>query len=187
MLFRIVAGAVCLCVWTQWTVAQDPSTAAVEQLLADLNQYKRNNMPDKQRISFELPEAAVNAYLKRQRRPGVESVSVKLLAGNKASVDLSVDFRDLLAAVENDRKPIFNSLKRLQLDVTFTISNSKASFKIDRASVDGKTTDPPAVLEMVQLLASNQPEKFDATRPIPIPFGLKRLQTQDGLLLGDTR
>ena len=45
----------------------------------------------------------------------------------------------------------------------------------------------PAVLveKVIQVVAARQPEKYDTSKPVPLPFGLQRVWTGERLVMGE--
>ena len=41
------------------------------------------------------------------------------------------------------------------------------------------------VEKMIRLVAARQPERYDTTRPLPLPFGLRRVWTSDHTVAGE--
>ena len=38
---------------------------------------------------------------------------------------------------------------------------------------------------MIQIVAARQPEKYDTSKPMPIPFGLRKVWTTEQLIYGN--
>lgn len=38
--------------------------------------------------------------------------------------------------------------------------------------------------KMIRIVAARQPEKYDTSKPMPIPFGLKQIWTSDHVIQG---
>jgi hypothetical protein len=38
---------------------------------------------------------------------------------------------------------------------------------------------------MIQIVAARQPEKYDTSKPLPLPFGLRRIWTEEQLTAGE--
>jgi hypothetical protein len=163
--------------------------APVEDLLSRLAKYHDAGKPQAQRVAFEFPEAVLNAYLasalKQRPRPGIESATLKILPGNRVSVDAVVD----LDALDQRPKGMAEELKGAQpvaAELKFQVSNGAVKLTCDKFVLAGATLPPPVAAELIRILGAMQPEKFDTSRPVPLPFGLNRLSTTDGSISGDT-
>ena len=73
-----------------------PGVSQVQELLASLSRFDQEGRNPDQKLGFQLPEAVVNEYvayaLRKNPRPGVTSVHVKLLSQNSVSATVEVDF-----------------------------------------------------------------------------------------------
>jgi len=167
----------------------------VVSLLASLDRYDRDGRNPAQKIGFELPERAVNDYLayalKVRPRPGLRGVTLKLLANNEVAVTAQVQPDVFLAwsagLLAEDVRPKISDIRELRLNIVFEVDGrGMATFKINRGQAGSQPFDNQIISILLQALASHQPEKLDLSAPIPLPFGLKRLWTQAGLLAGTT-
>jgi hypothetical protein len=167
------------------------STAAAADMPALFDRL-RNAKPDEQ-VSFQLTESEINDYmvesLKKTPRPGVDAVKVKFFPDNYASTFTWVDFD----AVERWKpgtipvvlKPVLNGKKSIWVDVRFQAGNGNATFTIEKAYFNDIRIPALAVEKMLQVLASRQPEHYDTSKPVPLPFGLKRVWTKEKLVGGE--
>jgi hypothetical protein len=176
--------------------AQDaqPGISPVLQTLGDLWEYERAGRPPNQRLSFEFPEAYINLYLstslKLKPRPGLSSLSVELLPGNRIVATAKVDIRRLMAG---DGEMIPSNLRSqlmlagsLKAEFDFRIESGLLTFAVKPIPSEGLDV-PNLVLErIIRSLASIQPEKLDISRPITLPWGIKDLYTRAKLLGGGT-
>ena len=174
-----------------------PGTAAVDivrDLLRSLWTYEGDGRPNASRqIGFQLPESAVNLYLAsslaRSPRPMIESLQVQLLPGNRCIVEAKIDFD----ALDRNEPAIFSEAERKHLSgsklvrAEFRFSVSAGALTFEPKPLKSEVTPSKHQLQnMIGLIAAKQPEKIDAARKIPVPFGLRKLWTSNGVLHGET-
>lgn len=169
--------------------AQEQLSAPVEELLSTLSKYNGEGKPAAQRVAFELPDAVLNAYLasalKQRPRPGIDSASVKLLPGNRISVEGKLD----IDALTERPKGLAEDLKGTQpiiLEMKFQVSNGALRLSCEKFLLAGKPLPAAVAAEVVRIVGAMQPENFDTSRPVPLPFGLSKLSTANGTVSGDT-
>jgi hypothetical protein len=166
----------------------------VLQTLCDLWEYEHAGRPPGQRISFEFPEAYINLYLstslKLKPRPGLSSLSVELLPGNRIVATAEVDIRRLMA---EDPAMIPSNLRSqlmrgssLKAEFSFRVESGHLTFAVKSVASNGLVVPNPVLERIIRSLASIQPERLDASRPITLPWGLKELYTRAKLLGGGT-
>jgi hypothetical protein len=144
-------------------------------------------------VSFQISSTEINDYMKwslhATPRPGLNSVIVKIFPHNYISTFSIVDFD----AVEKWRpgtiptllKPVLSGKKTIWVDYRFQAENSKVTFSVEKAYYGSLRLPAFFVEKMIQIVASRQPEKYDTSKPMPIPFGLRRLWTQDQVAMGE--
>ncbi len=144
-------------------------------------------------ISFQLSEAEINEYLlyslRNTPRPGLDSVAIKIFPNNYVSTFAVVDFD----AVERWKpgtipvliKPILTGKKSVWTDVRFHAQNSRLTFSIEKAYFGGVRLPAILVEKMIQIVAARQPEKYDTTKPVPLPFGLRQVWTREHTIYGE--
>jgi hypothetical protein len=167
------------------------STAAAADMPALFDRL-RNAKPN-ERVSFQLTETEINDYmvtsLKKTPRPGVDAVTVKFFPNNYVSTFTWVDFD----AVERWKpgtipallKPVLNGKKSIWVDVRFQASAGIATFSVEKAYFNEIRIPALVVEKMMQVLASRQPEHYDTSKPVPLPFGLTRVWTKEKLVGGE--
>jgi hypothetical protein len=168
--------------------------AMIQNLLASFGRYDQDGRPAGQKLGFEIPEKALNDYiayaLTVRPRPGITAMTVSLLPNNQVSSDVEVDFD----AVQKWDPTIFPELLRgllagrrtVHADVTFESKNGTYTFQLkDAKGADGKAMMTKMMSGVIQALGSRQPESYDTAKPIPLPFGLKRVWTGKQLLCGE--
>jgi hypothetical protein len=146
-----------------------------------------------QSVSFQLSETEINDYLryslKTTPRPGIDSVVVKFFAKDYISTYTRVDFD----AVEKWRpgtipgvlRPILKGKKAIWIDFRLKADNSLLSFTVEKARYDEMALPAFFVEKMIQIVAARQPEKYDTSKPMPIPFGLKKVWTGEHVIQGN--
>ena len=172
-----------------------PGVAMVQDILASLGKFEQEGRPAGQKIGFEIPETALNEYLaytlRNRPRPGIGAMTVTLLPKNQISSDVEIDFD----AVQKWNPGIFPEILRgiltgkrtVHADVTFEIKNGACSFDLkDATGPDGKALVNKVMSSLLQALGSRQPESYDTAKPIPLPFGLKKIWTDKQLISGET-
>jgi hypothetical protein len=185
---RPLAGAAVM------AAASGDGAARVASLLALLDRFDRDGRNPDHKIGFELPEKAVNDYLafamRMRPRPGLRSVSLKLLANNEVAVTAEVQPDVFLAwsagLLADDVRPKLTDLREIRLNIKFEASGGKVTLRIDHGQGGAQPFDNKVLSILLQALASHQPENYDLTAPIPLPFGLQRVWTQAGLISGTT-
>lgn len=176
--------------------AQDsqPAISPVLQTLCDLWEYEHAGRPSGQRLSFEFPEAYINLYLstslKLKARPGLSSLSVEFLPGNRIIATAGVDIRRLMAEdpamVPSNLRSQLMRANTLKADFTFRIESGLLTFAVKPVASDGLDVPGPVLERIIRRLASIQPERLDTSRPITLPWGMKDLYTRAKLLGGGT-
>jgi hypothetical protein len=145
-----------------------------------------------QHIAFELFESDINDYikyaLKTVPRPGLESVTVKVFPHNYISTFVLVDFD----AVERWRpgtipallKVVLSGKKSIWVDCRFQTTDSKAVFSVEKAYYQNIRLPAFLVAQIIKIIAARQPEKYDTSKPLTLPFWLKQVWTADHSIHG---
>jgi hypothetical protein len=167
----------------------------IADLLASLARFDRDGRIAEQKIGFEIPERAVNEYLayslRNRPRPGIGSITVKLLPKNDISAAIEIDFSSVTQWVPKilpePLRPLFTGKRQVQVNGHFETTNGSFTFALkDVQGPDGKPLANKIMTDLLQSLGSHQPESYDAARPISLPFGLKRVWTVKQAILGET-
>jgi hypothetical protein len=172
-----------------------PGVVMIQDILASLGRYEQEGRPAKQKLGFEIPERAFNEYLaytlRTRPRPGIAGMTVALLPNNQISSDVEIDFD----AVQKWNPEIFPEILRpvligkrsIHTDVKFDSNNGSCSFSLKGTQgPDGKAIVNKVMSAVLQALGSRQPESYDTAKPLPLPFGLKRIWTEKQLICGET-
>ena len=145
-----------------------------------------------QSVAFRLSDSEINEYLQYSLRvtprPGLESVTVKAFPQNYISTYTVVDFD----AVEKWHpgtipallKPVLSGKKSIWVDYRIQAQNYKVSFSVEKAYYQSIRLPAFFVNKMIQIVAARQPEKYDTSKPVPIPFGLRQVWTADHVIQG---
>lgn len=163
----------------------------VQNLLAALERFDRAGRNRKlQEVYFELPESNINQYLayslRTTPRPGIEAAKVKLQEHNRVSASLVLNF-DRIA----EWAPLISSLLQLSgervldVEIVFTVQDSAVTFRF-AGEEQNDTMVRQTLQTLLHVLALQQPERYDISKPIPLPYGLQRLWTSPGMVAGGT-
>jgi hypothetical protein len=172
--------------------AQSSGATLVQDLLGSLGRFDQEGRPANQKVAFELPEKAVNDYLayalRTRPRPGISSITVKLLPGNQISADVEIDFSAISAdALPEAMRSMLSGKRMIHAEAKFDAQGGFCNFSLkDAQGPDGKAIVNKVMAAVLQSLGSQQPESYDTAKPIPLPFGLKRIWTDKQLLCGET-
>lgn len=144
-------------------------------------------------VSVHLVDQEINEYLQHslraKPRPGMESCKVKIFPRNYISTFTVVDFD----AVERWKpgtipvvlRPALNGRKSIWVDCQFGGANGRLVFSVQKAYFEGVRLPAVLVEKVIAIIAARQPEKYDTSKPVPLPFGLKSLWTEGNVVRGD--
>jgi len=144
-------------------------------------------------VAFELSEKEINEYstytLANTPRPGVQSISVKVFPNNYISTLTMMDFD----AVERFRpgviptllKPVLTGKKTIWIDFRFQAVNGRTTYSIEKAYFQNVRIPAFVISEMIQVVGARQPEHYDTSKPVPLPFGLQKIWTKDHSVLAE--
>lgn len=167
----------------------------VVDLLNSLAHYDQDGRQAAQKIGFEVPERAVNDYLvyslHNRPRPAISSATVALTPGNNVTVTVELDFDAIQQWVPEllpeALRPMFTGKRLVKVNAHFESSNGNVSFALkDVTGPNGKPFDAKLMNALMQSLGAKQPEAYDTSKPLPLPFGLKRIWTDKQSILGET-
>ena len=146
----------------------------------------------RQHVSFRLSDSEIDDYLRYSLhaipRPGLNSVTVKIFPANYISTFTVIDFD----AVERWHpgtipvllRPMLSGKKSIWIDYRINANDSRLSFSVEKAYYDSLRLPALFVEKMIALVAARQPEKYDTSKPIPLPFGLRQMWTTDHAIHG---
>jgi hypothetical protein len=168
---------------------------AVLDLISSLSKFDQEGRDPAHKLGFELPESSVNDYiayvLRTRPRPGVHKLRVSLQPRNQIAFEAEVDFTavaEWLSWTPPDAlKSMLTGHQTVRLNLEFESRNGAVTLKWKDAFGPGNQPVPSAILTTVlKSLGAHQPEGFDTTKPIPLPYGLKRIWTDKQSLGGET-
>ena len=176
------------------TASVPPVATKFLAMFDDLRSAEAQKAAGKYRhVVFRITASEINDYMKwslrATPRPGLDSVTVKIFRNNYISTFTMVDFD----AVEKWRpgtipgvlRPVLSGKKSIWVDYRFLADNSKVTFTVEKAYYGSVRIPAFVVQKMIEIVAARQPEKYDASKPLPIPFGLKKIWTEDQAAAGE--
>jgi len=178
------------------TVAAPPTPPPVAVKFLDLFDQLRDAQDpegDRDHITFKLSETEVNDYLryslKTTPRPGVESITVKFFPKDYISTFTKVDFdaveRWHPGTIPTVLRPMLKGKKAIWIDCRIHATDSNFTFTVEKARYDDLPLPAFFVNKMIQLMAARQPEKYDTSKPMPMPFGLNKVWTDEHIVHGN--
>jgi len=161
------------------------------QQLRDAQESQAHHHP--QRVSFHLQDTEINDYLRyalhATPRPGIESVTVKIFPQNYISTYTIVDFdaveRWKPGTIPTLLRPVLHGKKSIWVDYRFQASRGTGTFSIEKAYYDKIRLPGFFVSKVIEIVAARQPEKYDTSKPLPLPFGLRELSTAEHVIAGE--
>ena len=169
--------------------AQPPAVQKMLKIFADLNEAQST----KKKVQFQLTEGEVNEYLAHARtvnpRPGLEKLTVKFFPGNYISTFTVVDFDMVEQArpgtVPTLLKPVLNGKKEVWVDIRLNAAGGMSTFSVEKAYYQSIRLPAFLVEKMINVVGSRQKEKFDTSKPVPLPYKLQRIVTGDKTVTGE--
>ena len=169
-----------------------PKVLDLFQRLQTAEQRKSHGQPV-DHVRFRLTESEVNEYaehaLRTTPRPGLQSVSVKLFPNNYYSTYTVIDFdaveRWMPGTIPALLKPVLSGRKSIWVDYRVVAQNGAATFSVEKAYFGSIRLPAFFVQKMIQVVAARQPEHYDTTKPVPLPFGLRKVWTAEKLVIGE--
>ena len=176
--------------------AQTPPPVAVKflQLFDQLRAAQTTHQP----VALRLADSEINDYMRYSLhavpRPGLESVTVKIFPANYISTFTVFDFDALFGPDSQARwrpgtiptllRPVLNGRKSIWIDYRFHTQGSMLTFSVEKARFQDLPIPALLMNKVIQIVAARQPEKYDTSKPVPIPFGLRQLWTSDHVIEG---
>lgn len=145
-------------------------------------------------LSFRLTSSEINDYmvwaLRMTARPGVDSVNVKICSHDYVSILTVVDFDAVEkwkpGTIPGILRPVLSGKKSISVDYQFHADNSTVTFSVEKAYYGNIRLPAFFVQEIIRIVAARQPEKYDTGKPLPLPFGLRKVWTADRVVMGET-
>lgn len=173
--------------------AQSPAVTKVLTLFQDLNQAQIDKSSGKaKKVNFALTEAEVNEYLRHAKtvnpRPGLDNLNVQFYPNNYIATLATVDFdaveRFKPGTIPSLLRPVLNGKRAIQVDLRLVAQGGAATFTIEKAAFDSIRIPAFVVEKMIATVAARQKEQYDTTKPVPLPFGLQTIRTEQGKVSG---
>jgi len=145
-----------------------------------------------QLVPFQLSESEINEYLayslKTTPRPGVDSITVRILGSDYISTVTKIDFDALNSwqanTIPTALRKVLKGKKAIAIDFKIHADNSKLTFTVEKAHYQDVVLPAIFVEKVIQIVAARQPEKYDTSKPMPIPFGLRKVWTTEHTIQG---
>jgi hypothetical protein len=145
-----------------------------------------------QPVAFRLSDTEINDYmryaLRATPRPSIDSVQLKIFANNYISVVTLVDFDALErwkpGTIPALLRPVLSGKKSVWVDYRLKAVNGLATFTVEKAYYQNVRLPAAFVQKAIQIVAARQPEKYDTSKPLPLPFGLRTVWTEDHVIAG---
>lgn len=169
--------------------AQPASVTKILRLFNELNQAQAT----RRKTRFQLTEAEVNEYLQHARmvnpRPGLERLTVRFFPGNYVSTLTVIDF-DLVeqarpGTVPALLRPVLSGKREVWIDLRLNAANGFGTFSVEKAYFQSIRLPAFVVEKLINVVGARQPEKFDTSKPVPLPYGLRSVVTGDKTLAGE--
>ena len=192
----IVSTGLVFQILAETTVSKAPAPPIATKFFSLFDQLRNaealNAHGGPQPVSFRLSDSEINEYmqysLRATPRPGLESVTVKIFPANYISTFTVVDFdaveRWHSGTIPALLRPALNGKKSIWVDYRISAQDSKIGFSVEKAYFQNTRLPAFFVEKMIQSVAARQPEKYDTSKPLPIPFGLRQMWTSDHLIQG---
>jgi hypothetical protein len=145
------------------------------------------------RVHFQLTETEVNDYarhaLQVKPRPGVQSLTVRIFPRNYYSTHTVIDFdaieRWKPGTIPMLLKPILSGQKSILVDYRVETNAGMARLEVEKASFEGIPLPAFLVQKIIEVVAARQPEHYDTSKPVPLPLGLRKVWTEDKVVMGE--
>jgi hypothetical protein len=143
-------------------------------------------------VEFQFSQDEITQYLRYSLqatpRPGLVSVQVKIFPRNYISTFTVLDFdaveRWKPGTIPTLLRPVLRGRKSIWLDCRFQTQNGKATFSVEKAYFQDIRLPAFFVERVIHAVAARQPEHYDTSKPVPLPFGLRRLGTTGNVIAG---
>ncbi len=162
-------------------------------VLQILQAYSNGQRANK--VTFQFSEVEINEYLayslRIRPRSGIGRVAIHLLPENQVSVLTVIDFADVQKwndwLVPEALRPALSVQRPLQVDVSFRAIDGFGTFELKNVIGPGNIMISKTTMKWIlEAIALHQPEWYDTTQEIPLPFHLQRIWTGNQSLSGTT-
>ncbi len=82
-------------------------------------------------------------------------------------------------------RPILHGKQSIWVDYRFAAANSKITFSVEKAYYDKLRLPSFFVEKMIQIVAARQLEHYDTSKPLPLPFSLRNVWTENQIVKGN--
>jgi len=162
-----------------------PAAAKILNVFDRLHEVQGDDFEGDRHVAFKLSESDINEYmryaLKTTPRPGVDSVTVKFFPKDYISTFARIDFDAVEkwhpGTIPSVLRPLLKGKKSVWIDCRIHAAGSQLTFTIEKARYEDLPLPKFFVEKMLQILAARQPEKYDTSKPLPLPFGLVAVST----------
>jgi hypothetical protein len=170
-----------------------PAVDKVLNLFQALDAAQKKGPKAAGHLRFQFSEAEINEYLayasQAQPRPGIVSVTLKFFPRNYVSSYTVVDFNEVErwkpGTVPAALRPVLKGKKAIWVDIRFAVRNGAMTFRVEKAYFE-KVPLPDFLAEkVIQVVAARQPEKYDTSKPMPLPWGVRKAWTSLGTAGGE--
>lgn len=178
-----------------WAV-DAPAPQAAQKFLGmfqQLRQAEAQPAQVRQHISFSFSDQEINDYmcyaLRTTPRPGLDSLTVKIFPHNYLSTYTVVDFdaveRWKPGTIPGILRPVLHGKQSIWVDYRFAAADSKLTFSVEKAYFGTLRLPAIFVQKMIQIVATRQPEHYDTSKPLPLPFSLRNVWTENQIVKGN--
>jgi len=179
-------------------IAADPSTPPLVAqrflgIFEQLRSVAAQPASHPRHVSFAVSDNEISDYmryaLQTTPRPGLESVSVKIFPQNYVSTFTVIDFDALErwtpGTIPTVLRPILRGKQSIWVDYRFATADSRLTFSVEKAYYDKIPLPGFFVEKMIRIVAARQPEHYDTSKPLPLPFSLRHVWTEGNVVKGD--
>jgi hypothetical protein len=139
---------------------------------------------EKRRVRFSLNETDAAEYIRYVQavhpRPWLKQLTVKFFPGNYISTYSLIDFDEAEkvrpGSVPKLLRPLLHT-KSVWLDARVSVNKGLATYHVEKAYVQGVRIPVLLVEKAIQVVGSTRPARYDTTKPIPVPYGVRWIAT----------
>jgi hypothetical protein len=165
--------------------SSDPGAERVEKMLDELEAGEEAQ--DKEKRTYVLTESDLNAYLaakiKERPRKDVESLRIEMKESIFTTF-LKLDMDEVEVKGDSMAKSLLKALFRgkqtIEFDGRLTTDNGKATYEVERATLNGVPLPPSLVNSILSAVGRQQDPPFDPTEPFDLPYAIKTVKVSPG-------
>lgn len=162
-------------------------------MFQELREAEAQPAAARRHVSFALSDGEINDYmryaLRTTPRSGLDSSDRKSFPTTtfpplRRSISMlsSAGGREPSPAV---LRPILHSKQSIWVDYRFAAANSKVTFSVEKAYYDKLRLPSFFVEKMIQIVAARQPEHYDTSKRLLLPFSLRNVWTENQVVKGN--